>query len=187
MAKKKKENTLLYMQMPLPEGRKYSRTAKIEWNGLNKRQTLDSGDLSAEMNISTEEAPCLVPSPLPKELNLLYERPIGMFAFEDFIFVMYIDSVVSSYRTYHYNGKKEVNDKTEGKALRSAVMVDYIRKYTNEDGTINYNKTYTGIIKLCDELDVDEAYKTEKNIYSCYNTSNCCFACSGVASEHAMI
>ena len=87
-----------------------------------------------------------------------------MFAFEDFIFVMYIDTVDNSYRTYYYKGKDEENIRTEGKASRPAVMVDYIRKYPNEDGTATYNKTYTGIIKLCDELSVDEAYETEKKV-----------------------
>ena len=165
MAKKKKENTLSYLQMPLPEGRKYSRTAKVGWNGLNKRQTLDSGDLSAEMNVSTEEAPYLVPSPISEKL-LEYDRPIGMFAFEDFIFVMYVDEVDSSYRTYYYDGTKEVNIITDSEIKsRPAVMVDYIKKYPSGDGTLRYNKTYTGIIKLCENsATVDAAYEAEKDV-----------------------
>ena len=163
MAKKKKDDTLQYLQMPLPEGGKYSKMTKVSFGGLNKRYTLDSGDLSMESNISTSEYPYLTPSPKPKEL-LNYEKPIGLFAFEDFVFVMYIDTVTNSFRTYHYEENQEVLDKTAGKGLRPAVMVDYIRKYSNADGTVGYTKTYTGIIKLCDEDNVDDAYETEKDI-----------------------
>ncbi len=163
MAKKKNENTLSYLQMPLPQGGKYSKMTKLAFGGLNKRHTLDSGELSMESNISTNEYPYLTPSMNPKVL-LEYEKPLGMFAFEDFVFVMYIDTVTNSYRTYHYERNEEVNDKTAGKEKRPVVRVDYIRKYTNEDGTTVFDKTYTGIIKLCDESNVDDAYEAEKDI-----------------------
>ena len=163
MAKKKNEDTLQYLQMPLPTGGKYSKMTKVAFGGLNKRYTLDSGELSMESNISTSEYPYLTPSPKPKFL-LECEKPIGMFAFEDFVFVMYIDTVENSFRTYHYEGNEEITDKTAGKGARPAVMVDYIRKYQNEDGTVGYNKTYTGIIKLCDESTVDDAYEIEKDV-----------------------
>ena len=57
MAKKKKENTLQYLQMPLPSGGKYSKMTKVAFGGLNKRYTLDSGALTSEQNISTNEYP----------------------------------------------------------------------------------------------------------------------------------
>ena len=36
MAKKKTENTLSYLQMPLPQGGKYSKMTKVAFGGLNK-------------------------------------------------------------------------------------------------------------------------------------------------------
>ena len=158
----KKGNELTYMQMPLPKGRKYTRTSKFSWSGLNKRQTIDTGELSAECNISTAEAPYLVPAPTPKEEGS-YAYPLGMFAFEDFLFVMYIGTVKASYRTYYYEENKEKEQKKEGSASRVVVLVDYIRKYVSEEGTVSYNKTYTGIVKLCDESSEENAYEAEKD------------------------
>ena len=62
---KKKEQELTYLQLPLPEGQKRTARTKIDWSGLNYRQTLDTGVLSYEKNISTAEAPYLSPSPKP--------------------------------------------------------------------------------------------------------------------------
>ena len=89
MAKKKKENTLQYLQMPLPEGGKYSKMTKVAFGGLNKRYTLDSGDLTMESNISTNEYPYLTPSNRKKVVKDGYEFPISMAAFDDFIVVVY--------------------------------------------------------------------------------------------------
>ena len=89
MAKKKNENTLSYLQMPLPQGSKYSRMSKVAFGGLNKRYTLDSGELSMENNISSKEYPYLTPS---EQRNLVlsgYNNPISMSAFDDFIIVVY--------------------------------------------------------------------------------------------------
>ena len=58
MAKKKKdENKLTYLQMPLPSSAKYSKMTKVAFGGLNKRYSLDSGELSMENNISSKEYP----------------------------------------------------------------------------------------------------------------------------------
>lgn len=89
MAKKKKENTLSYLQMPLPEGGKYSKMTKVSFGGLNKRYTHDSGYLSMESNISTNEYPYLTPSAKAEVISDKYEWPISMFAFDDFIVVIY--------------------------------------------------------------------------------------------------
>lgn len=89
MAKKKNENTLQYLQMPLPQGGKYSKMTKVAFGGLNKRYTLDSGDLSMESNISTSEYPYLTPSYQKKAVFSDYTNPISMFAFDDFIIVIY--------------------------------------------------------------------------------------------------
>ena len=89
MAKKKKENTLQYLQMPLPEGGKYSKMTKVTFGGLNKRHTLDSGDLTMECNISTNEYPYLTPSNQKQRALSGYTNPISMFAFDDFVIVIY--------------------------------------------------------------------------------------------------
>lgn len=99
MAKKKNENTLKYLQMPLPSGGKYSKMTKVNFGGLNKRDTLDSGELSMEKNISTSEYPYLTPSMKPRDiLNNYYNDdegkgqrrvPIDMFGFEDYLLVFY--------------------------------------------------------------------------------------------------
>jgi hypothetical protein len=89
MAKKKKEE-LSYLQMPLPAEAKAKRTVRLNWSGLNKTQTLDTGELSFEHNISTYEAPYLTPSMKRKNL-LTYNgsTPISMFGFDDFLLVIY--------------------------------------------------------------------------------------------------
>ena len=128
MAKKKKENTLTYLQMPLPESGKYSKMTKLAFGGLNKRYTHDSGELTKESNISTKAYPYLVPSEQRLALDLKkYEEPIGMFAFDGFIIVLYYveetTGEVPELITTHY------------------IKADYITK----DGEI-----YTGIVRSSD-------------------------------------
>ena len=89
MAKKKNENTLQYLQMPLPSGGKSYKMTKVAFGGLNKRYTLDSGDLTMESNISTNEYPYLTPSEQKNAILSGYTNPISMFAFDDFIIVVY--------------------------------------------------------------------------------------------------
>ena len=85
----KKKNELTYMQLPLPQGRRGYTMTKRSWSGLNYRQTIDTGALSMENNISTLEAPYLVPS--QKRISILYgyAHPISMFGFDDFLIVIY--------------------------------------------------------------------------------------------------
>ena len=85
-----KKNELTYLQSPLPEGRKYYKSTKVSFSGLNKRYTIDTGVLSYEKNISTVEAPYLTPSPVPK-LIYNYANIIDIFGFEDFVVVVYHD------------------------------------------------------------------------------------------------
>lgn len=59
---KKKENALSYLQMPLPEGQKKGKMTKLDWSGLNYRNTKDTGEISKEKNIATALAPYLTPS-----------------------------------------------------------------------------------------------------------------------------
>jgi hypothetical protein len=116
MAKNKKsENTLTYLQMPLPQGRKYSKMTKVTFGGLNRRYTLDSGDLSMEKDISTSEYPYLVPSELKKPLFSDYSHPISMFAFDYFIVVVYREN--------------------------TAIKIDYISRDSNSDSHIKLTST----------------------------------------------
>lgn len=85
---KKKENELTYLQSPLPEGQKYYKSTKVSFSGLNKRQTLDTGALSYEKNISTVEAPYLIPSPVPNRIKT-YTNLVDIFGFADFLVVLY--------------------------------------------------------------------------------------------------
>ena len=124
MAKKKKENTLSYLQMPLPEGGKYSKMTKLSFSGLNKRQTHDSGMAVVAENVSTKEYPYLTPAEKEEcvysyQYGASYNRkPICMFGFDDFLVVAYRDSRIG------------------GGSVR--VMVDYI----TADGDI-----HTGILE----------------------------------------
>lgn len=139
MAKKKKyENTLQYLQMPLPEGRRYSKMTKVAFGGLNKRYTLDSGDLSMENNISTNEYPYLTPSNQREPLSLknkkgepiIYSNPISVFAFDNFILVVYREN--------------------------TAIKIDYITQN---------NEVYTGTLKTFvageNETEADVLAKSE--------------------------
>ena len=98
MAKKKNENTLQYLQMPLPSGGKSYKMTKVVFGGLNKRYTLDSGELTMERNISTSEYPYLTPSPLKTYKYEIYPEspneakdiiPLGLFGFDNFLLAVY--------------------------------------------------------------------------------------------------
>lgn len=123
---KKKETELSYLQMPLPSGSRTYKQTKISWSGLNMRQTIDSGELSKESNISTLEAPYLTPSQRHIEYVSGYTYPISIFGFDDFLIVIYRKS-----------GK---------------IRLDYIT--VDEDGDIS--NTYTGIIKPSGATSSDE-------------------------------
>ena len=118
MAKKKNENTLSYLQMPLPSGGKYSKMTKVSFGGLNKRYALDSGSLTMESNISTNEYPHITPSERKIEVLDEYSNPISMFAFDDFLIVIYRKNgaVLIDYITADedvYTGTLKSSDATE--------------------------------------------------------------------------
>ncbi len=142
MAKKKNENTLQYLQMPLPEGRKYSKMTKVSFGGLNKRYTIDSGSLTYESNISTNEYPYLTPS--ERQISVLnkYTDAISMFAFDDFLIVVY--------RVFEGVYK---------------IKIDYI---TYDAETDEY-KTYTGLLKTggntLDDEDATQRSIVQFNVY----------------------
>lgn len=134
MAKKKNENSLQYLQMPLPSGSRYSKMTKVAFGGLNKRIEHDSGELTMEYNISTSEYPYLTPSESHIAEYQKYTAsnitPISMSAFDNFVFVIYREDV----------------DETEG--TTTYIKLDYITK----SGDV-----YTGLIKSVKTTDYDES------------------------------
>lgn len=94
MARKKEE--LSFGQLPIPQALKTYSLSKLNWSGLNLRQVIDTGELSMERNISTEEAPYLTPSEKPFDIcgeyisDFKYTRPIAMFGYENTLIVIYL-------------------------------------------------------------------------------------------------
>lgn len=117
----KKEKRRAFLQLPLPEDTKAYRMVKRSWSGINLRETIDTGMLSFEKDISTKEAPYLTPSDSMTVRKSGYysedgkRKPLGIFGFEDFLLLIYYD------------------------ADFSAIMIDYIKA----QGLV----TYTGILK----------------------------------------
>ena len=141
MAKKKNENTLQYLQMPLPNGRKYSKMTKVAFGGLNKRYELDSGELSMESNISTKEYPYLTPSEQKISVLSGYEHPIGMFAFDDFLIVIYrgheaikVDYITADNKVYTGILKSEGATPDDDVIPRSIVQFN---KYEESEDIVN--------------------------------------------------
>ena len=122
----KKKNELTYMQLPLPQGRRGYTMTKRSWSGLNKRQTIDTGNLSMESNISTAEAPYLTPSQEHISVSSRYTNPISLFGFDDFLIVIYRES--------------------------TALYVDYLT--FDEDGDLD--STYTGVLQSSGATSKDE-------------------------------
>ena len=122
----KKKNELTYMQLPLPQGRRGYTMTKRSWSGLNKRQTIDTGNLSMESNISTAEAPYLTPSQEHISVSSRYTNPISLFGFDDFLIVIYRKS--------------------------TALYVDYLT--FDEDGDLD--STYTGVLQSSGATSKDE-------------------------------
>lgn len=133
---KKKEDSIQYLQMPLPKSRKHYKMTKRSWSGLNKRHIIDTGALSMEKNISTQEAPYLVPSQSLKVFTDNYAkhaeqcRPIGLFGFDDFLIIIY----------------RKI---TSGD---SAILIDHIT--VDEDGDLYM--TYSGKLKASGATREDE-------------------------------
>ena len=127
--------------MPLPKGRKHYKMTKRAWSGLNYRQTIDTGALSMENNISTLETPYLVPSQSRIQFSdNKYENPISLFAFDDFLLVIYrknksiyVDYIDQYTRTY--TGILQIGDaSSEDEYPRCVVQFN---KYLESDDIIN--------------------------------------------------
>lgn len=123
---KKTENELKYLQLPIPSSRKCYKMTKRSWQGLNLRQTIDTGELSMEQNISTLEAPYLVPSQKLEAVTDEYTHPIGLFGFDNFLIMIYRKS--------------------------SAIYIDYITCDTGGD----IDEIYTGTLQASGATSDDE-------------------------------
>ena len=102
---KNKNNVLPFGQMPFPENFKNYRYVKLNWGGLNKRNTQNSGMLSQAVNVSTEAAPYLSAVKSDKEIlesmdgdiwNTTFarynkENLLAVFGFGDKLYVTYYD------------------------------------------------------------------------------------------------
>ena len=155
-----KKNELTYLQSPLPEGKKTYKQTKVSFSGLNKRQTLDTGVLSYEKNISTVEAPYLTPSPIPKAI---YNSTniIDIFGFEDFLVVVrndgantHIDYIDESGR--FATGSLGNNDKSH----RSIVQFNVYDTPTDVVGGEYVKKLLIFPDKKSVDLKVDRNYTT---------------------------
>lgn len=157
MAKKKKEEGLKYLQMPLPEGVKSSRYQKLDWKGLSNRNIHDSGYLSKCENMSTEEYPCLVTRKkfdfpnigitelsdfnfgLTGKEDFIATEIIDMFAFENkllFVFVAYDNSLavredIICYACFNLKGSEKSGP--EGKYFNVFKAVKDFEKETGKD------------------------------------------------------
>ena len=169
----KKESGLTYLQMPLPEGTKYSKLTKQSWSGLNLRQTIDTGELSMEKNISTKEAPYLTPSPkwLPyKDLN--YKNPISMFGFDNFLLVIYRDGSLLKVDYIHksgdvYTGVLKEDATSDDEYPRSVVQFNV---YMESDDIVNGEYKKKLLIfpdKKSMYFDVDNLLNDEENDTGC--------------------
>lgn len=85
MADKKKG--LSFLQLPIPPQVKRSKVTKRSWTELNMRQTVDSGALSHEENISTEAFPYLIPCDKGESSGITIPLPLSIHGFDDFLIV----------------------------------------------------------------------------------------------------
>lgn len=120
MANKKSENELTYLQMPLPTEAKRKTTVRINWSGLNKVQTMDTGELSLEENISTQDAPYLTPSPKRNAVFTVKGTPIGLWGFDDFLLLIYQDGDVKAKRLL-YDANGDTDESEEAVSLTAAI------------------------------------------------------------------
>lgn len=149
---KKKESELSYLQMPLPSSSRAYKQTKVSWAGLNKRQIIDTGELSMENNISTLEAPYLTPSQSRIEKHTGYTNPISMFGFDNFLLVIYHDksSIMIDYIT--------ADDKYNG------ILTNNVQTVENFEALNNIDKIDNSAYYYCESEKEFYIYKNEWEI-----------------------
>ena len=88
MADKKKG--LSFLQLPIPPQVRRAKVTKKSWTELNMRQTVDSGALSYEENISTEAFPYLIPCDKGEGVCTIGDKnslPLSIHGFDDFLII----------------------------------------------------------------------------------------------------
>ena len=176
MAKKKNENTLKYLQVPLPKGRKYSKMTKVAFGGLNKRNTIDSGELSMARDISTKDYPYLTPSTKRTWFSSKdFYKPISMFAFDNFVVVVYRDTDAKAIKIAYIDEEEKVYTSTlksgatkEDDVPRSIVQFNAYKE--GETGTI-IDGTFTKRLLIFPDkksmyFDISEDTKTSDENYT---------------------
>ena len=138
----KKEEGLTYLQVPLPSAVKKAKMVKKTWSGYNRRQTVDTGMLSFEENVSTAETPYFTPS---KEIaknsysggyysvSSSNRVSMGIFGFADFFIVVY------------------------GDKANKKIMLDYVK---------NGDSGYSVFTETLKENATDDDYKQQRCIVS---------------------
>lgn len=141
MASKKDE--FKYLSMPVLSGQQTAKITKTDWGGLNRRSTVDSGELSAESNISTAEFPRLTPAERLKEFGVTdkyYDGKeiISLHGFDDFLMTVYLERAGDTFDSPY------------------ELKIDYITLSRNQN---NANTIHTGILKAGlktqDQLDTE--------------------------------
>lgn len=103
----KKNESLSYLQKPIPPISRKAKYSKRSWSSLNMRQTVDSGMLSQEMNISTADAPYLVPSPREVKVDgeeaVLTGTAIGIYGFDDFFITVSVQEKTVYFKRFILN------------------------------------------------------------------------------------
>ncbi|NLG52384.1 MAG: hypothetical protein GX541_00155 [Clostridiales bacterium] len=170
MAKKKNDGKLKYLQTPLPKGYSSFKLVRTGFLGLNKRVTMDTGVLSYESNISTDETPHIVPSQKRERINEdRYFTPISMAAFEDFLLVVYKDG--DYVKTDYIRGENkytgtlrkangtfyEISDYGSHVPGTSRVHADNHGLYTGDSVTLAGTTRFNGIFGIT-KIDEDSFY-----------------------------
>lgn len=168
----KKEEGLSYLQMPLPKEYKKAKMVKRTWNGYNRRQTVDTGMLSYEENISTAEAPYLVPAQKYSKVN---DDPdgigIGLFGFADFLIKIYGKQNGDKYDIYAERKTADGSDiclikegatEEECKVQRSVVQFNVYNVVTDPAEGIYYKKILIFPDKVSLDYEIEEIKELEE-------------------------
>ena len=138
----KNETNLTYLQVPLPSAVKKAKMVKKSWSGYNRRQTVDTGMLSNEVNVSTAETPYFTPSKkIAKNsysggyysVSSSNRISMGIFGFADFFIVVY------------------------GDKANKKIMLDYVK---------NGDSGYSVFTETLKENATDDDYKQQRCIVS---------------------
>lgn len=175
MAKKNKAERR-FGQLPLPSGHRTYRTAKLNWIGLNKRQTVNSGELSYEENMSTAEYPYMVPCERREEITKLTDTGthLGLYAFGDVLISLWKadKSVYMKYNKLKESGEVDysldgvVGTDYEEDMLTANRCVVQFNQYDNNANILDAKYTRKLIIlpdKKTVNLDIEE-YDSEGNL-----------------------